>query len=46
MLRSNNTMRALDLVLIAKGDDGWVEVGELRDVDDWRQEHDDGAQRR
>jgi hypothetical protein len=33
-LIERNTIRVLDLVLIARGDDGSVDVGELRDVDD------------
>jgi Family of unknown function (DUF6325) len=33
-LIESNTIRVLDLVLIARGEDGSVEVGELRDADD------------
>jgi Family of unknown function (DUF6325) len=33
-LIESNTIRVLDLVLVARGEDGSVEVGELRDADD------------
>jgi Family of unknown function (DUF6325) len=33
-LMESNTIRVLDLVLVARNEDGSVDVGELRDVDD------------